>query len=70
MAKLSIIEADKSYTFVDHFPLYGAVSIGNVWQFAQLTTDPPLIIQDINLWRVPTDLAELFQILIGILTSP
>ncbi len=48
-------------------PLYRSVSMGNVWQFAYLTREPRTIIQDINLFRVPADLAELFQIMIGIL---
>jgi hypothetical protein len=44
---------------------YGAVTTGNIWQFAQLTEQH--IIQDLNLYRVPGDLSELLSILIGIL---
>lgn len=50
-----------------HF--YGAVSVGNIWQFAQLSTDSRTVIQDINLFRVPADLAELFHVMIGILEA-
>ena len=53
----------------DGKPLHGAVSIGNVWQFAILNRTTKLIIQDINLYRVPADLFELLQILIAILTN-
>jgi hypothetical protein len=47
--------------------LYGAVSIGNVWQFGILKRDTKLFIQDLNLLRVPTDLEELLKVLRGIL---
>lgn len=49
--------------------LYGAVSTGDVWQFGLLHQDGKKIQQDLNLYRVPADLEELFQILVGILTS-
>ncbi len=51
----------------DNKPLYGCVSIGNVWQFAMLNRASKVIIQDINSYSVPTDLEELLQILIGML---
>jgi len=44
---------------------YGAVTTGNIWQFAYLNHQQ--IIQDLNLYRVPGDLSELLSILIGIL---
>lgn len=47
--------------------LYGAVSLGNVWQFGVLERQTNQIQQDLNLYRVPTDLNELLSILIGIL---
>ncbi|MGD1714858.1 hypothetical protein [Dapis sp. BLCC M172] len=49
--------------------LYGAVSMGNIWQFAVLDTEKKRIIQDTNLYRVPTDLLELLQIIVGILEA-
>jgi len=53
--------------FTSNSLLYGAVSMGNIWQFAVLDTQKKQIIQDINLYRVPTDLLELLQIIVGIL---
>ncbi|MEZ4867159.1 MAG: hypothetical protein R3C14_37895 [Caldilineaceae bacterium] len=47
--------------------LYGAVSIGNVWQFGILERATKVIIQDVNLYRVPTDLQTLLKILTAIL---
>ena len=44
---------------------YGAVTTGNIWQFAQLNDQR--IIQDLNLYRVPGDLSDLLSILVGIL---
>jgi hypothetical protein len=49
--------------------LYGAVSIGNVWQFGVLNRQPKQILQDINLYRVPADLEDLLRILIAILKN-
>ena len=46
---------------------YGAVTTGNIWQFAQLKDQH--IIQDLNLYRVPGDLSELLSILLGILQT-
>jgi len=48
--------------------LYGAVSMGNVWQFGKLDRATKLVTQDLNLFRVPADVEELLQVLIGILT--
>lgn len=47
--------------------LYGAVSIGNIWQFSRCDRQNQIITQDLNLYRVPADLAELVNILVGIL---
>ncbi|MEM8531104.1 MAG: hypothetical protein AAGF95_09700 [Chloroflexota bacterium] len=58
---------------VDHWTdeqrssLYGAVSIGNVWQFSFLDRENKQFTQDLNLYRVPADLHELLQILLAIL---
>ena len=46
---------------------YGAITTGNIWQFAYLRGD--LITQDLNLYRVPTDLSDLVSILTGILAK-
>lgn len=47
--------------------LYGAVSIGNVWQFGKLEKESKEISQDVQLYRVVADLGELMSILVGIL---
>jgi hypothetical protein len=47
--------------------LYGAVSIGSVWQFSCLNRPDKCITQDLNLYRAIGDLEELMRILIGIL---
>jgi len=47
--------------------LYGAVSIGNVWQFGILERQTKQVIQDLNLFRVPTDLDDLLQVVVAIL---
>ncbi|MGB3513238.1 MAG: hypothetical protein WBA93_29295 [Microcoleaceae cyanobacterium] len=41
--------------------------MGNIWQVAVLQTQQKRIIQDINLYRIPADLAELRQIIVVIL---
>ncbi len=50
-------------------PLYGAVSIGNVWQFGILHPTTSRITQDVNIFRVPADLHELLPILVAILSE-
>ncbi|MEO1094781.1 MAG: hypothetical protein AAFX01_07765 [Cyanobacteria bacterium J06638_28] len=51
------------------FLLYGAVSTGNIWQFGVLKREPKQIIQDFNLFRSPTDLEALLQVLVAILKA-
>jgi len=51
----------------DQTTLSGAVSTGDIWQFGVTRSDQQ-IIQDINLYRVPADLEELFRILVEILS--
>ncbi|MEM0981308.1 MAG: hypothetical protein AAGH78_13670 [Cyanobacteria bacterium P01_H01_bin.58] len=48
--------------------LYGAVSTGDVWQFGRLHRAQRQIEQDLNPYRMPADLDELFRILIALLT--
>ena len=47
--------------------LYGAVSMGDIWRFALLERPSKQLWQDIELYRVPADLNDLLQILVGIL---
>ena len=63
-----LIALDQWTTSAEPF-LYGAVATGDVWQFGRLHRQQRRIEQDLNLYRGPADLDELFQILVGILTS-
>ncbi len=47
--------------------LQGAISTGTIWQFGQFDRTSRIITQDLNLYRVPADLADLIQILVSIL---
>jgi hypothetical protein len=47
--------------------LYGAISTGNIWQFGRFHRRDRQVTQDLNLYRVPTDLEDLLRILVGIL---
>lgn len=47
--------------------LYGAVSIGTIWQFGVLDRANKKITQDLTLYRVPDELENLLQILVAVL---
>jgi hypothetical protein len=47
--------------------LYGAVTTGDIWQFGCFERASKVVIQHLTLYRVPTDLEVLMQILVGIL---
>ena len=49
--------------------LYGAVTTGDIWQFGSFHRQSRQITQDLMLYRVPTDLEVLMQILVRILTQ-
>lgn len=49
--------------------LYGAITVGDVWRFAVLDRQAKTVTQDINLLRVPADLRELSEALVGILNG-
>ena len=49
--------------------LYGAVSMGNIWQFGLLDRQAKHVIQDLNLYRVPADLNDVLSILVAVLTE-
>ncbi|MDM9381718.1 hypothetical protein QUB80_13495 [Chlorogloeopsis sp. ULAP01] len=49
--------------------LYGAVTTGDIWQFGSFHRSSRMVTQDLMLYRVPTDLEVLMQILVGILTQ-
>ncbi|PZV10032.1 MAG: hypothetical protein DCF22_17545 [Leptolyngbya sp.] len=50
--------------------LYGAVTIGDTWRFGCLDSQSHQITQDLTLYRVPDDLEQLTQILIGLIQPP
>ena len=49
--------------------IYGAVSIGKIWQFGVLNRQTKSVIQDLHLYRVPDDLRELMSILVAVLNG-
>ncbi|MEO0455334.1 MAG: hypothetical protein AAF152_01960 [Cyanobacteria bacterium P01_A01_bin.114] len=49
--------------------LYGVISTGDIWQFGCFHRAKKLMQQDLVLYRVPTDLQELFCILVALLTQ-
>lgn len=55
---------------IDNPILYGAVSIGNIWQFVILHRKSKQITQDLNLYRVPADLETLMKILVALMKKP
>ncbi|BAZ34007.1 hypothetical protein NIES4074_65210 (plasmid) [Cylindrospermum sp. NIES-4074] len=50
--------------------LYGAVTTGDIWHFGSFQRQNRLVSQDLMLYRVPTDLEALMQILVGIISEP
>jgi len=54
---------------IDNPILYGAVSIGNIWQFVILHRESKEITQDLNLYRVPNDLETLMKILVALMKN-
>ena len=54
---------------IEHPILYGAVSIGNIWQFVILHRESKEITQDLNLYRVPNDLETLMKILVALMKN-
>jgi hypothetical protein len=51
----------------DQLIIHGAISTGNIWQFGQFNRQSRSITQDLDLYRVPTDLSDLLRILVDIL---
>jgi hypothetical protein len=49
--------------------IQGAISTGNIWQFGQFDRSGRVVTQDLNLFRVPADLADLTRILVSILEA-
>lgn len=51
----------------DQERVYGAVTIGNIWQFAQIDRSSHTITQDLQLYALPQQFEALLKILLGIL---
>jgi len=66
---VELIAVDRAMAEAGENQLYGAVSIGKIWQFSVLSRPEKQITQDLNLYRVPADLEELMRILVAILTG-
>jgi hypothetical protein len=45
------------------------ITIGDLWRFGRLDRAQKRILKDIDSFRVPSDLEELFRVLIGILKA-
>jgi len=63
-----MIAVDKSEENDSLNILYGAISIGEVWRFAILERENKHLVKDINTFRFPEDLEDIFSILKGILS--
>ena len=50
--------------------VYGAVTIGDAWRFGYLDAVNKTITQDIALYRIPDDLTQIVNTLVGILEVP
>jgi hypothetical protein len=50
--------------------IYGAVTIGDAWRFGHLDAVRQQVTQDIALYTIPDDLAQVMGILVGILEAP
>lgn len=49
--------------------IFGAVSIGNSWQFGKLNRSEKIFTEDLNFFAVPQNLADLMSVLIGLLEN-
>lgn len=57
------------WTESDEPMLTGAVSTGDIWQFGLCDRAQKQITQDLNLYRVPSDLEPLLRIIVAVLRS-
>ncbi|MCI5145851.1 MAG: hypothetical protein D3923_10055 [Candidatus Electrothrix sp. AR3] len=55
------------YEDEEHDVLFGAVTSGDLWKFGKLENIGKKITKDINTYRIPADMVEIFGILLGIL---
>ena len=59
--------AMEKYEGGEHDTLYGVVTTGDLWKFGKLEHSSKTITKDMNTYRIPTDMLDLFSILVGIL---
>jgi hypothetical protein len=64
---IALDQWEKSRSIEQQPLLFGAVSTGTIWQLGVLNRREKLVSQDLNLYRVPTDLEPLTRILIAAL---
>ncbi len=50
--------------------IYGAVTVGNIWQFGFLERARHLVCKDIDAFLVPSDIEDLFAVFIAVLQAP
>ncbi len=66
---IALDQWEKSISVEQQPKLFGAVSTGTIWQFGVLHRQRKLIIQELTLYRVPTDLEPLMRIIVAALQS-
>jgi hypothetical protein len=50
--------------------IYGAVTMGSIWQFGQILAHQQMIKQDLTLYRVPEELETIAGILTAMVSNP
>ena len=66
---VEMIAVDKYYEDEKSQFVYGAVTVGDIWRFGALDRANKIIFRDIGAYTIPTNLEELFAILLGILQN-
>lgn len=63
---IELIALDKTLEIPQQH-LYGVVTLGDIWRFGVLERNEKKLQKDMNVYRLPADLEELFLVLLGIL---
>lgn len=63
---IELIALDKTLEIPQQH-LYGVVTLGDIWRFGVLERNEKRLQKDMNVYRLPADLEELFLVLLGIL---
>lgn len=63
---IELIALDKILEVPQQY-LYGVVTLGDIWRFGVLERNEKKLQKDMNVYRLPADLEELFLVLLGIL---